>query len=277
MPSLAGRSARRREVGPIQAGTPSRWVKLAGQFRFIIRCGKTLNVQAAPGSLFELEEMQDLLGREWNLARRHAAHVASGRALSLAPIHRALEHGFGSHPELIRLHLEGPALRGDMTCLPQALPFECDSLQLIVVRHVGDVLGTDNDFDSELARVLAPGGTLILFGLNPLSPWRLWWSRQARRGLTAPGCRIPARMRRILADKHLTTGQIEFLGGWWPAKGSRETLVDESSSGAMWQGAWSLRARKPRAGMHVIPLNTMRKRIAIGHGLAQSPSRRASQ
>jgi SAM-dependent methyltransferase len=233
-------------------------------------------VQLVPGSLFELAEMQSLLGREWNLVRRRAALVASGPCLSIAPLAGAREHRISSHPDLISLHVHENALRGDLQCAPDALPIESASLQLVVVRHALDALGHDSGIEAELARVLAPGGALMLFGLNPLSPWRFWWSRRARQGMRVPHCRFAARMRHVLAERDLAPGRSEFLGGSWPARATSGLLVDEQTSGAIWHGAWLLVARKHREGMRAIPLRQASSRVPINRGLAQSPSRRVS-
>lgn len=233
-------------------------------------------MQVVAGSLFELAEMQNLLSREWHLARRRAALVASGTCLSISPLASAGEHRISSHPELVRLHVEDDALRGDLHCSPAALPIGSASVQLIVVRHAIDALGRNSGIESELARVLAPGGALLLFGLNPVSPWRFWWTRRARQGMRLPHCRFAPRMRRVLAERNLSPGRSEFLGGSWPATSEPGQAVDVQTSSAAWHGAWLLVARKHREGMRPIPLRPRQARMPISRGLAQSPSRRVS-
>lgn len=221
--------------------------------------------------------MQSLLNREWNLVRRRAALVASGPCLSIAPLPAGREHRISSHPQRVNLHVDDNSLVGDLRCSPDALPLESASLQLIVVRHAVDMLDHDSGIEAELARVLAPGGALMLFGLNPMSPWRFWWSRRARHGMRLPHCRYASRMRRVLSGCNLTPARSEFLGGSWPASGTAERLTDEQTGGAAWHGAWLLVARKYREGMRPIPLRAGTNKVAMNRGLVQSPSRRMSQ
>ncbi|MBX3696357.1 MAG: methyltransferase domain-containing protein [Dokdonella sp.] len=229
-----------------------------------------------PGSIFELAELQHLLAGEWNRVRTRAALVASGHGLLIDPLAAVRTSAISSHPEWTRLHLQGDGLGGDLRCSPDSLPFESDSMQLIVARHVGDMLDPGSGIEAELARVLAPGGMLLLFGLNPLSPWRFWLSRQVRQGWRLPGYRSAGRMRRTLDDCKLSVVGREFLGGAWPKRPLQTSPAGERLAGAIWEGAWLLAARKQRLGMHPIPLRAGRRRVPINHGLAQSPSRRLS-
>lgn len=233
-------------------------------------------MQLVQGNIFELAEMQRLLDCEWDLARKRAALVASGQALSIDPAAVRQHSRLSGHPDWIRLHLQGDGLAGDLCCLPHSLPFENDSLQLIVARHVGDALYPGSGIEAELARILAPGGVLYLFGLNPLSPWRFWLSHQTRMGRRLPGLCSAGRMRRILADHNLAVARGEFLGGAWPKTAADGSVAEWPASGAIWHGAWLLAARKQRVGMHPIPLRSGRRRVPLNQGLAQSPSRRAS-
>ncbi|MFT4248363.1 MAG: hypothetical protein QM581_10050 [Pseudomonas sp.] len=74
----------------------------------------------------------------------------------------------------LRLFLHGTGYAGDLHCgLP--LPIPSESLHAIVVQH--SAIGDIDRFLGECARVLAPGGRLWLFALNPLSPYRLRWRR----------------------------------------------------------------------------------------------------
>lgn len=229
-----------------------------------------------PGNIFELAELQHLLAGEWTRVRTRAALVASGRGLLIDPLAAARTSAISSHPEWTRLYLQGDGFGGDLRCSPDSLPFESDSMQLIVARHVGDMLDPGSGLEAELARVLAPGGMLLLFGLNPLSPWRFWLSRQVRQGWRLPGYRSPGRMRRTLDDCKLSIVAREFLGGAWPNLTLQTPLPEDRRMGAVWEGAWLLAARKQRLGMHPIPLRSGRRRVPINQGLAQSPSRRLS-
>lgn len=252
-------------------------VKLAGRWISPVQpTGKLRAVHLVPRSIFELVELQHLLAGEWNLARARAALVASGPGLSIDPLAVGQARAISSHPEWTRLHRHGNGLAGDLRCLPDSLPFENDSMQLIVARHIVDVLGPGSGIEAELARILAPGGMLFLFGLNPLSPWRFWLSRQVRHGLLLPDYSSSGRVRSALVGCKLSIVRREFLGGAWPGNSRDASLTDSGPAGAIWEGAWLLAARKQRVGMRPIPLRAGRRRVPVNSALAQSPSRRVS-
>src|SRR3546814_16338105 len=69
---------------------------------------------------------------------------------------------------------------GDVRCaLP--LPLANESVAAVVLQHV-EARGAEADaLVQECARVLVPGGRLVLYALHPLSPWRWRWAGPAAR------------------------------------------------------------------------------------------------
>lgn len=220
---------------------------------------------------FELAEMRGLLAQEWNITRELASKTPSGAALSLAPSPMAGETGIRSHPELIRLHFDEGCLLGDLRCQPDALPFDNDSIQLLIARHVLDLLEPASGISEELARVLAPGGTLCLFGMNALSPWRLWSALNAREAVCRPRTPRLGRVQRLFTRASLRHVRREFLGGTWPARADAVSV----GNGGRLDGAWVLVLTKQRSDMRVVPMRRRPAAMALGRGLAQMPSRRA--
>jgi SAM-dependent methyltransferase len=53
------------------------------------------------------------------------------------------------------------------------LPFECDSLDLVLLPHVLEFSDNPHQIIREVERVLMPEGNLIISGFNPLSLWGL--------------------------------------------------------------------------------------------------------
>ena len=229
-----------------------------------------------PGSLFECNELRHLLTLEWSLVEKHARFVASGTGLTIAPSLTGAEGELSGHARLLRLHANDIRLDGHVRCEPHALPFDDDSMQLVVVRHATDCLGRSSGIEAELARIVAPGGLLMVFGFNPVSSWRLWWSARALEGLPAPAFRSARSMRKLLIEQKLLAGRSEFLGGIWPSRLPPPAMPDGSASSGFWQGAWLLTARKQRYGMHPIPLKSVRKRAGMNHGVLQSTTRRVA-
>jgi SAM-dependent methyltransferase len=245
------------------------WVKLPGQQT---DSRPLTPVQLLPASIFELTEVRNLLAQEWALVSSSSLSVADGPMLSIAPeaIVGARERSLPRHSQLTRVHPRGSELVGDLVCSANALPFESESLQLIIARHVFDFSGLDSDLCDELARVLAPGGLLVVFGFNPVSSWRLWWLRQALRGLPIPDWCGGDQVRRRLSTKGCLSGRCEYLGGTWP---SASASIGQAQ-GSRWHGAWSLTARKERAASRPVHLRARRSRVALSPDLAQSPARR---
>jgi hypothetical protein len=239
--------------------------------------GRVCNaVNLMPGNLYQRIELRQLLTREWDLVRQHARFVASGVGLSIAPSADAGETELPGHDRLIRLHADAVGLGGHLRCHARSLPFEDDSLQLVVARHASDCLGRDSGVEAELARIVAPGGLLMVFGFNPVSSWRPWWAARARDGMSVPSFRSMGSMRRLLVEQNLQMGRGEYLGGFWPSTMASESVNGARTSAAFWQGVWLLKARKQHLGMHPIPLRTPRRRPAMNPGLLQSSSRQAA-
>ncbi len=69
-----------------------------------------------------------------------------------------------------------PSWRGDgrrLQCCYKLLPFESDSINLIVLAHVLEFADNPKQLLEEIYRILAPGGQLIVFGFNRWSGWSL--------------------------------------------------------------------------------------------------------
>jgi len=54
------------------------------------------------------------------------------------------------------------------------LPFENDSIDVILLHHLLDFLDSPLDTLREISRVSLPMGYLVIVGFNPLSSWGLW-------------------------------------------------------------------------------------------------------
>ncbi len=227
-------------------------------------------VQVRPGEVFDLAEIENLLALEWTWVNSAPVVAPSGPALSLSPARSQRKPMISAHHSITQLHLTSDGLAGDMCCSLHALPLETDSVQLIVARHIFDVLGPHDALESELMRVLAPGGVLFLFGFNPASTWRLWWLRQAQHGICMPRWSSLGESRQRLASIDHVQSQHGYLGGSWPSTSASDLPVD----GKRWHGAWSLIARKQRIAARPVDAHVRRKRVVLAPGMARMSSRR---
>lgn len=130
--------------------------------------------QAGVSSWFETGAGRALLHMEQQSAVAALRSRPSQPWLWLSPIPAGLPGEDVLQGRGLRLFRHEAGYAGDLRCgLP--LPIPSESLHAIVVQHA--VAGDIDRFLDECARVLAPGGRLWLFALNPLSPYRLRWRR----------------------------------------------------------------------------------------------------
>lgn len=230
-----------------------------------------MNATAVP--LFTLPDVQPLLREELARVPAQAARQAAGRALLLQACADNRDLAVDTrHLGLVRMHATRDGLGGDAICAADALPWEDDAFQLVIAQHAGDMLTDPSGFVDELARVLAPGGAVLWFGLNPWSPWFAWIHWQARRGLTLPRT-VPAESaRRRLLRQRLAPTDLDYLGTCWPQHGDRP--AHRSALLAPLRGAYLVAATKQCAVLTPLRPRRPRERVAMQPQLA-APSRRA--
>lgn len=227
-----------------------------------------------PVSLFALPDVASLLGEELARVPAQAARQPAGDALLVQACAANRELAVNTrHLGLVRLHVRAPGLAGDVVCATDALPWEDAAFQLVIAQHAGDMLGDANGLVDELARVLAPGGVLLWFGLNPWSPWLAWVRWRFRRGHALPHTLHADPARRRLLRQRLAPAALDYLGPCWPQRSER-VAAHRSALLAPLRSAYLITATKQRA--MPIPLPQRRpQRMAIQPQLA-TPSRRAS-
>ena len=72
--------------------------------------------------------------------------------------------------------------RNGVAALPEALPFDSQSIDLLVLPHVFECTESPHQVLREVERVLVPEGRVVLSGFNP---WSLWGARNAMPGMEA--------------------------------------------------------------------------------------------
>ncbi len=229
-------------------------------------------MQLVPESVFELPQMQRLLDEEGSVIERRLIAIADGPVLSIGPINAPSRLLSDSRRPVKRLYVASNGLGGDAACPPDALPWSADSFQIVIARHVLDALPADSGIEAELVRVLASGGVLLLSGLNPISPWRIWWSRSLRNGQRLPVPRHPSSVQRTLDTLGMSALHQQFVGGSWPQ--SAHAAPVDSGAGARWHGAWVLAASKQPVSMRLMPLPARRAHPGLGHAFSPSSSGR---
>ena len=153
----------------------------------------------------------------------------------------------------LRLVAEKDRWIGDVRCtIP--FPLASESIGAIVLQHVLTRDRAGQDLLEECARILVPGGRLVLFALNPLAPYRWRW-RGA--GLKSSEPLLWRRRLRLagLEPEPLSQG----IGPSW-----REAPSPNLQQGVGLRAAFLLRAEK-----RVIPLTPVRtrRRAPVAEGL----------
>jgi len=101
---------------------------------------------------------------------------------SIGPVH-LLE--FCNAPVRILHELPGirESLPPDTMGIPEALPFETHSVDIVLLPHTLDFAEDPHQVLREVHRVLSPEGHVVMLGFNPFSLWGLWRLLKRRHGL----------------------------------------------------------------------------------------------
>jgi len=177
-------------------------------------------VITGPDNLFVLPEFEALLRDELAGEAALALRQPAGAALLLqaGAANRALPVDL-RHLRATRPHVEDGGFGGKVAAASDALPYESDAFQFIVVQHAADVLAAPEALVDELARVLAPGGTLVLTGINPVSGWTPWWLWRTRGSATH--ARSPLQLSAHLRRSDVRVQRVQRVGQMLPLTSSQ--------------------------------------------------------
>lgn len=200
---------------------------------------------------------------EWALV---SSGPSPGRTLRIAP------HPLPCDGRALGLSIaSAPRIDGPLICSETMLPFEDGAWPRIVLHHVVERPAVSRALLREAIRVLAPGGELVVFGLDPLAPAVLarWLLDRRWREAVAPV--PPRRLAHVLGLSGLADVRITGHGPRWRPLPRPEELAD---TGGIGRCLYLLRARKLEA--RVIPWRraVVPSRLPAG-GLAPSAGRRA--
>lgn len=165
---------------------------------------------------------------------------------------------------VLRLHREPTRLSGDLTCRDVELPLLRESVDLVYLLHALEGCADPLAWLTEIERVLAPEGNLMLVVLNPYSLWRLRWSAS---GLRAPGA---GRCRAMLRDTGFEVMQLRGVGPMLPWLRDHRWIAGpeagERDLWSVWRAGYLIQARKRRRG-----LTPVRPRAAVAFAPGMRP------
>ena len=112
----------------------------------------------------------------------------------------------------VTLRLARDRFQGDVHASAyEPLPFSDQAFDLILLRHALEPAPLSLD---DIVRVLAPGGVLVLTGINPLSGWTPWWLWQTRD--SAPRAKSSIQLAARLRRADLQVERVQRVGRLWP-------------------------------------------------------------
>jgi SAM-dependent methyltransferase len=161
----------------------------------------------------------------------------------------------------------GPAVRG----IPEELPFDTESVDIVVMPHTLDFTNEPHQVLREVQRILNPEGHVVLIGFNPFGFWGL------RRSLTLGNRRVPwcghfLRLARIkdwmaLLDFDLTQGSMLYYRPPLKKDHLRDRLFFLDSMGDRWwpmmAAVYIVVAKKRVPGVMPLPVK-WKKKHAVG-------------
>lgn len=225
---------------------------------------------AEPVQRLLAEELRALAPELAGVFGRHGLAIQAGPPMQPAPSAPMLGR-------LFRLHVAGrERLSGDLDCDPAQLPFVDASFRLVLVQHVAEAIEHPDAFRSEIARIVEPGGILMVLGFQPLGLWRPWllW-QQWRSGGAAVRTRPAWQWREALAEAGIDAYAIRRIGPL--------TRRIETSTRAMpplarkalapLRPSWLLLARKRSLGPTLIARKALLRAPAVSPQLASGTQR----
>ena len=123
---------------------------------------------------------------------------------------------------VLSLCRDGGRLSGELSCLETELPICSGSMSLVYSLFVLEASSDPGQLLNELARILKPGGFVLVLGMNPWSPAQLRWLRP-------PIPTSASKLSRLASEANLEFVRRQCLGPFWPSAGA--PAEDRASAG----------------------------------------------
>jgi SAM-dependent methyltransferase len=151
----------------------------------------------------------------------------------------------------------------------EPLPFVDDAFELVLLRHAVEIVPNVADLLMEVARVLVPGGLLVVTGLHPISGWAPWFRWNARgRGRAL---QTPMFLRHALGQAGVDIERTQRVGQSWPGSARK---ADEHAS--LLGGGYLLIARKRRRAVSSLRAKIVPIRVPASGRLSPGTRRSAA-
>ncbi len=115
-----------------------------------------------------------------------------------------------------------------LVCLPEQLPLPDESMTLVVIHHLLEVVAQPHHVLQEAARVTADEGRLLIFGWSPqgVSGWNRLMPHKRRRLPWNGHWRTPGRLKDWLTFVDFEIERVDYCGFHWPGGAPRNTGLE---------------------------------------------------
>lgn len=168
------------------------------------------------------------------------------------------------------LRFSRDSYRGDLKAAAnEPLPFIDDAFQLILMRHVLEVVATPLAVLDDAVRMLAPGGLLVITGVHPASTWSPWFRWRGRPWVRQ--LHFPLGLNGALLRAGMEVERITRVGRSWPGG-----LPTAAEPGGVLGGGYVLVARKRHYTVTRLRLNRVAVRVSANGRLSPETRRSAA-
>lgn len=190
------------------------------------------------------------------LARAHGSHALTLELAGMPALPSPLRFG-------VRLRVdESGTIACDVRARVSELPFADGSIDLLILRHVGEVVADPETLAAEALRVLAADGTVLITGMHPCTLWHPWLRHHAALDSQRLRPVSPGRWRSWLAGAQTEVDSVVRFGPSLPGR-----------SAARYDGAGLLAAgyivvgRKRHQPPAAIPMASRLRRMPVGDAM----------
>ncbi|MEP6898919.1 MAG: methyltransferase domain-containing protein [Rhodanobacter sp.] len=160
-----------------------------------------------------------------------------------------------------RLNVNNGDFGGDLRASAnESLPFVDDAFELVLLRHALEVVPDASILMFEAARVLAPGGVMVVTGIHPISGWAPWFHWNSRAGQRT--LQMPFQLCYGLQQAGMEIERVQRTGPFWPGGSTKGQPA--SALG----GGFVLIARKQRRSVLPVRNHPVSMRVPANSALS---------
>lgn len=211
--------------------------------------------------------MRALLAQECRALAPELARAHGSRALTLEVAGMPALSSPLRGSVCLRVNMHGDVV-GDVRAHASELPFDDDSMDLLILRHVGECVTAPEALAREALRVLAADGIVLITGVHPCTLWHPWLRRHAASASQHVRPVSPGRWRAWLTGADTEIDRIFRFGPSLPG----QSEVSYHGTGLLAAG-YVVVGRKRSQPPTVIRLISTPRRLPVGAAMPSGARR----